>query len=141
MPGVRIRIDGARQLSKKLEMAMRRIKHPTSFMHVAMARSYREVMRHFEQEQGPAGRWRPLAQPRERGGTKVLQDTGRLKGSIRHRVLKGGKAGMIFTNIKYALQHQRGKGWLPARPFIWLPKGLLKKFAGMYAKFARKDLK
>jgi len=145
MPGIKLKTVGIKPLQKKLERAMYKIKQPTDFMHIATAKSFREVINHFSTERGPSGRWKPLKSEtikrRRQKSSKPLQDTGRLRGSLRHRVVNRGKEGVIFTNLKYAPTHQYGYKKIPARPYVWLPKEFVKKLAAQFAKFIRRDFK
>lgn len=89
-----------------------------------------ETLRLFQNECGPDGRaWKPLSAKtilaRRKGkrknlGTKILQDSGRLRGSISERY--GAGWAEIGTTVKYAPVHQYGskKRNIPARPFIGL---------------------
>src|SRR5574343_917853 len=57
------------------------------FYRKASAVMYKDVLNHFEREEGPDGKWERWAgglneRPTKRGGSKMLQDTGRLRLSI-----------------------------------------------------------
>ena len=83
------------------------------------------TLRRFERERGPDGKpcltsARALAE-----GGKTLTDTGRLRGSIAHRVTDGGHAVEVGSNVLYAAIHQfggrAGRGRrvrLPARAYL-----------------------
>lgn len=81
---------------------------------------FKDIIEHFKQERGPAGRWARL---KYRKG-KALQDTGRLRNSLlpgsgmQERV--GNNAVLLFTNVEYAGTHNYGKGKIPQREFMWL---------------------
>lgn len=57
-------------------------------------------------------KWKWTVDPRAR----LLQDTGKLRGSIRHYYSKTG--GKVFTRLPYAIAHDQGEGHLPARQLI-----------------------
>ncbi|MHA1866628.1 MAG: phage virion morphogenesis protein [Candidatus Heimdallarchaeaceae archaeon] len=102
-------------------------------------RMFREVIEHFDREQGPHGRWARLKPStiarRRRGSSKPLQDTGNLRNSILPKVMNRNSA-IVFTNVKYATTHQFGTrkgafgrdrhnrpipwGDIPARPYMWV---------------------
>lgn len=70
-----------------------------------------QTLRRFETETDPWGRpWRPLAPAtlarRRHGGSRILQDTGRLKGSWRRGVT--GDAAFLRAGVYYAAFHQYG---------------------------------
>ena len=92
------------------------------------------VVQRFEHEEDPQGNpWATLQRPRRkrrgkrrrRGiSDKLLQDTGRLKGSIQAQVL-GGSVLLVGSNVKYAPFHQFGTVFIPARPFLGVSDDLL----------------
>ena len=72
---------------------------------------HRETMRRFETETDPWGRpWAPLKPAtlarRRHGGSRILQDTGRLKGSFHWRVTLD--AAVVRAGVRYAAYHQFG---------------------------------
>ncbi len=78
------------------------------------------ILLRFEREEDPQGNpWEPFADnsPRLLEDGKLLQDTGRLKGSIQAQVL-GGSVLLVGSNVKYAPFHQFGTVFIPARPFL-----------------------
>lgn len=85
------------------------------------------ILLRFEHEEDPQGNpWATLQRPRRkrrgkrrrRGiSDKLLQDTGRLKGSIQSQVL-GGSVLLVGSNVEYAPFHQFGTVFIPARPFL-----------------------
>ena len=146
MAGVRMRIKGQEELSRKLHRAMSKAKNPREFMQVAGVKGFRDINDHFLEENGPKKPWKPLkfSRPKRKGQKagrdKILQDTGRLRGSIRWKAFKNKV--LFFTNVKYASDHQYGvpSRNLDARPFLWLSKGLVKDLAKKYVKFVGRDL-
>lgn len=104
-----------------------------------------ETLRSFQNECGPDGRaWKPLSArtilARRKGkrkslGTKILQDTGRLRASI--SVNHGAGWAEIGTTIKYAPVHQYGskKRNIPARPFIGLSQTMVERIQATMIKW------
>jgi len=98
--------------SKRLKDKIRRISDMSGAMRRISFFMWTDVMRHFAREEGPTGKWAPI---RRRG--KILQDTGRLKASIKPRA--GRKEAIVETDVPYARKHQEGIG-VKQRQFLWL---------------------
>lgn len=111
---LKFRLFGQKKLSQRFSEISKKIKKLSAPMKVAAIIGYRDVMRHFQAEEGPTGRWKPL---KYRKG-KILQDTGRLRQSISFR--SDMTSAKIGTNLIYAATHQFGRGAIPKRPFLWL---------------------
>ena len=99
-----------------------------------------EVFRHFQDEQGSAGgwweggAWEPLSpstiynrrhrKSKRSFSTKILQDTGALRQSIKSYADKD--IAMVSTDTPYAVFHEQpdgpGKGIIPKRDFMWLSR-------------------
>lgn len=86
------------------------------------AQGQRDVVEHFKDERGPKGKWPNLKSPRKRGGTKILQDTGILRASIRSKA--AAREAIVFTDLVYAATHHFGDSSrnIPARPYMWISK-------------------
>ena len=73
--------------------------------------------------EGRPDKWTPLSDMtlslrRKNGrGAKILQDTGRGKGSMAYKVISN-KQVEIGTDVKYMATHQTGKGRIPKRTFL-----------------------
>ena len=73
--------------------------------------------------EGRPDKWTPLsdmtlAMRRKHGkGAKILQDTGRGKGSMAYKVISN-KQVEIGTDVQYMATHQTGKGRIPQRKFL-----------------------
>ena len=88
----------------------------------------REINTHFKAESGPGGKWKPCSaeyaerRAKGRGGNKILQDTGVLRGSMVNRWTT--RVAQVSTQVPYAATHQYGDESrnVPARPFMWLPE-------------------
>ena len=76
--------------------------------------------------------WRPLKYPRLRGGSGILQDSGRLRNSMTTQT--DNKSATVGTNVAYAAIHHFGG---QTRPHLIRPKnGKALKFGGRFAKQA-----
>ncbi len=72
----------------------------------------------FRAARDPEGRpWRPSRRARRTGGLTLVH-TGRLRRSIRHRVIGAGTAVRVGSTAVYAAVHQFGTATVPARPFL-----------------------
>lgn len=125
---IRATIQGQQTILAILKNMERRATDSRGLMARLATLGFTDVMEHFRKEQGPEGRWKPLApstiERRRKGkkarlGTKILQDTGRLRGSILPEVT-GPRMAKIGTSLSYAAIHQFGQRGIPSRPFMWL---------------------
>lgn len=102
---------------------------------VIKAKMYKEIIRHFEEEEGPDGKWerwqfrgrRINYRPYGRGGNKMLQDTGRLRNSFMWDLLPDEIR--VFTEVEYASYHQFGTSKMVARPFLWFEERSYEEWA------------
>jgi phage gpG-like protein len=146
MIGARLRIQGIDKMREKLAAAKKRGGNLTQLTEYVAARAYKECINHFEKEEGPDGKWKPLApvtiarrrQGKGTGGNKILQDTGRLRSSILFRGLRD--SAIVFTNLIYGSTHQEGYKKIPQRKFLWLADGFLKDMADKFAQFIKGDM-
>ena len=117
MPGgAGIRID-VRLESEAARAALRRLaealEDPAPVLDRIGQALVTSTVRRFERSAGPSGaRWAPSIRARETGGL-TLSDTGRLRGSITHRVR--GRAVEVGSNVRYAATHQFGAVIRPRR--------------------------
>lgn len=117
---------------------------------IISANVFRDIMAHFDQEEGPGGEgWATWSQmyaehmdKRGRGGNKILQDNGRLRQSFtptNYRVVPGGA--LFYNSAKtqdgfpYALAHNEGGGKLPARTFMWISEIAMEEVANSTLKW------
>ena len=93
-----------------------------------------DVLRHFEKESGPDGKWKPWSklyaehmQRIGKGGNQILQLTSNLKNAIKPTHYRRSGDGIYWYNdaktkggYPYAWGHDTGDGRLPKRSFMWL---------------------
>jgi len=119
---IKVEFD-AKRMSKLLARAERSARNMRPCLQEIGEIVHASVMRNFE-AQGRPRKWKKLKYTRKRGsrsGAKILQDSGRMKGSIRPRVI--GNSGVeVGTNLggsnSYGATHQFGRGSIPARPYL-----------------------
>ncbi len=95
---------------------------------------YKDVMEHFQNEEGPQGSWAPWSDAYKkrleqigRSGNKILQFNGRLRQNFLPTNYKSTEKGISwFNNAKtksgfpYAAAHDEGEGNLKKREFMFL---------------------
>ena len=122
---------GSNKLSKALGQLSKFTKSPTRVLKIAGGLMRQDIDTHFRNQAGPSGKWKPLSRmtlSRRGKNAKILQDKGRLRGSITY--MSNDKRAEAGTNTRYGLLHQSGgyttingqRKYVPARPFIWLSK-------------------
>jgi len=127
---------------KKLREFIKRIDKKTkeyrnrkkNFITAISAMVFRDIIDHYEKEQGPKSKWkawsaayrRQMAK-RGKGGNKILQDTGFLRQNVRAANVRKVSEGILWFNpaktksgFGYAKHHDK------TRPFMWLSKAALK---------------
>lgn len=123
-----------------LRLMQKRTDNPAGLMARLSIIAFQDVMGHFKKQEGAKesgavpsswARLKPATIAGRRQGTgagtsRILQDTGRLRGSI-HPGTRGSKQAYVSTNLVYATTHQYGRGRIPARPFLWISKASLEK--------------
>lgn len=127
-------------LSKSLEKLLPNAQK--KFFKLASTAIYKDVIGHFEKEVGPGReKWKRFkwpdgkarnTRPTKRGGTKLLQDTGRLKGSIVPFVEKDSAGAR--TNVDYAIYHNDGTKKIPKREFAYVDEETVGKLEGYILK-------
>jgi phage gpG-like protein len=106
-------------VKRRFEQMRDRAKIPKTAMDIIGAKGWKDVINSFAIEQDEDGSaWKPLKRPRKRGGSKLLQNTGRLRMSIRWAA--NNTEARIFTKTKYAKFHEYGTKYIPVRSFMWL---------------------
>ncbi|MDY6888138.1 MAG: phage virion morphogenesis protein [Pseudomonadota bacterium] len=95
-------IERFNKLNKKVDNA-------NPVMKIIAAKAWREVIENFDKQQTPDGKkwkgWkykgkRVNYRPYGKGGSKLLEDTGTLKASTRHKALEN--TAIIYNNKEYA---------------------------------------
>ncbi len=125
---IRDYLDG---LSKRFDQINKRDK---AVVGIISAIVYRDIVQHFEREEGPDGPWQAWS-PRYakfmasigRGGNRLLQDTGRLRQAFQPTNVRASVDGLVWFNnaqtkngFPYAAAHDEGGQRLPRRKFMWL---------------------
>jgi len=122
--GVSFEVRGYEKLGREIIKLEKQIRNPEKAYRESKMIMLQDVDRHFISQSGPQGKWEALKpwtlRKRRGGGAKILQDTGRLKGSITGIYDRWGV--VVGTNINYALQHQFGdtSKHIPRREFLYL---------------------
>lgn len=127
---VQLEMDG---LKRRLQKMRENLNNPSPTMQKVSTYMYKDVMDHFGKEQGDTGGWTPL---KYRVG-KPLQDTGRLKNSIRPTNTKD--TAIVGTNLIYAATHNYGRDNIPQRKFLWLSKQIIDQITKIIGKFSIGD--
>lgn len=155
MADAEVRLDDAKArkflkgLSKKAKQFSDKDRAVVGFLSSVV---FRDIMTHFENEQGPDGRWQPWSPSyREfmsrigKGGNKILQDRGRLRGNFKPTSVRDTRQGLLwFNNAKtskgfpYAGAHNAGGPKLPQRQFMWISNKALDKIEKQMVRFLEK---
>lgn len=87
---------------------------------------FKDVVKHFRNEEGPDGKWPPLKPSYEKwkakqGKTKMLQFTGQLRQNFLPSNIRDNDASSValFNPTEYSGKHDRGEG-VPQRQFMWI---------------------
>ena len=106
--------------------------------------AFKDVIDHFRKEAGPTKKWQKWSKlytdrkiKRDRGGDKILQDSGRLRQSVNiaRSSVRRRKGQLLFNQAKtktgfpYAQAHNEGSGKLPQREYMWLSLKALNKIS------------
>lgn len=104
------------------------------FVGLLSAIVYRDVISHFEKEEGSEGRWKTWSisyfdylEKIGRSGNQILQFSGNLRQNFKPENYRGTKEGPLWFNdaqtksgFPYAFAHDEGGPKLPKRDFMWL---------------------
>lgn len=109
-------------------------------MGYAVLVAWKDVMDHFKKEEGPGGKWVPLAArtlawKKKRGYKGMLKNTGNLR--QRTTMEQFGGKGIVANTVDYAVKHQFGLG-VPARPFLWISEQAEKRIVARFFKYVVK---
>jgi phage gpG-like protein len=138
---MKIQINGLDELSQAITTLGQYIRKPRKTFALAAVMMHTDVMDHFKQEMGDDGKWarflnrkgrRVSRRPTKRGGTKLLQDTGDLRGSLTRVYSWSGAE--VGTNKIYAQTHQMGDRSrnIVDRPFAWLSEKMRMRIADQF---------
>lgn len=144
----------AKKLIQKLGGKALAIKdRKNDYLSVMSAVVFADVMDHFLLEKGPKGPWKAWSRAYSehmdrigKGGNKVLQDSGRLRGSFyptNHRLTSDGILWFNPAKTKggfpYAAAHDEGGETLPQRKFMYLSDHALEKMASQTLEFLERE--
>lgn len=149
------RAVGISDVVKKTNMLVNKTRDMNTPLSKIAAMAHSKVIDHFAKERGPDYKWEPLRPgtiaKRRKRSSKPLQDTGRLRASIRSLSFKD--YAIVFTNMVYSGTHQYGArkgsygqtkfgapipwGTIPARSFMWISKDDIKRFGDIIAAYIR----
>ena len=104
------------------------------FVGLLSAIVFKDVISHFEKQEGSAGAWKTWSvsyfdhlEKIGRSGNKILQFTGRLRQNFKPGNYRGTAEGPMWFNdahtdkgFPYAAAHDEGGDTLPKRDFMWL---------------------
>lgn len=112
-----------------------KVKDPSALLKAAfMTAGFKDIIQHFEDERGPAGKWRPRSaatqaqyamrqksNSRYSPSNKILQLTGNLHKSILPSNTKklSYNSIEIWANSVYGHRHDSGTNGMPQREFMW----------------------
>lgn len=123
---IEIKLSGQNRVDKALVTLQRKIVKPSAALNKIGMTMLSSINQNFEMEGRPE-KWESLSpmtlamrRNKKKKSSKILQDTGLLKGSITYDATReGGTAVAIGTNKKYGKVHQfGGKIRIPARTII-----------------------
>lgn len=123
-----------RAFLKNMDSRLKDVKDGKSkYVGLLSAIVFKDVIDHFEKEEGPDGTWKPWSKIYKqhmedigRGGNKILQFNGQLRQNFKPTDSRNSSDGIVwFNNAKtksgfaYAEAHDEGGGSLPQREFMW----------------------
>lgn len=126
--------DAQKFLKKKIEKVAKIKGTDPKYVKVLSAVVFQDIMDHFKNEAGSEGPWKAWSKVYAdhmakigKGGNKILQDTGRMRGAFQPTDSKTSSQGILWfnpaktkTGFPYAAAHQEGGSKLPQRDFMWL---------------------
>jgi len=133
----------------KIDRAANRLKNDKRVLFMKWSIfGFKDIVQHFKDQTGPAGRWKSLSpvtirmrrKGKGKGSAKILQDSGELKKSLMPGIglkdFQGSKV-ILYTNIPYAKKHDEGFGRIPKREFMWLGRDAKEKIRKQTIEFMR----
>ena len=131
------------RVQKRFQKMQKRSQNPKSQMDIIGAKAFKEVIENFNKEKNEDGtkwkKWkhkgkRVRVRPTKRGGTKLLQDTGRLRQANRWASSK--VQAKVFNKVKYAPYHDKGEGDMK-RQFMWIPQKRVTEFSRLLLNYIK----
>lgn len=122
MADISIKLDvrGVPQLTRTLDRLTRKLQSRTDLNARWAVLTLNWINRNFATEGGMVGGWKPLSPntlaARRKGSGRILQDTGRLRGSFIPRW--NDKEASVGSAISYSRFHEEG-----TKPYVIKPKG------------------
>jgi phage gpG-like protein len=124
------------KILKKIDKKWDDVKNRKEFGGIISASVYQDIIKHFEEEKGPEGKWDSWSDAYDkhlkkigRGGNKKLQFSGKLRQNITPNKWRATPEGILFYNnaktkggFPYAEHHDEGKSSSQGNPrsFMWL---------------------
>lgn len=136
--------EGIQEVIKDFRDMAKRCGQPKRAMDVVAAKGWKNVILHFDAEEGPDGPWTPL-KSKSRSGFGILKDTGRLRGSNMFRSVDD--EAHVYNRVKYARIHNSGgtvkravgSGYItiniPQRKFMWVDEKTRTSMASTLLKY------
>lgn len=143
-----VEIKGLKRLQGRLSGMEDKLKHNKKAMSFIGQSAWREVVKNFDDEKDSDGKAWPKwskrdpktgkrkfynTRPTQRGGSKLLQDTGNLRQSNRWKATDN--LAMVFNKVKYAKYHDKGTKFIPKRKFMWIGRKARKTYADFILKY------
>lgn len=142
----KISLKGLKKTMRTFKDIEKRMKEPKKVNGKMASMAYRDVMEHFDKQEGGDGKkwpkWTRMtksgrkvysSRPTKRGGNKLLKDLGNLRGGIRPR--SSNKAAEVFVRTTYGQYHQTGTSKMARRKFMWLGGKARVKIASVYGRY------
>jgi len=111
-----VELKGKDIVNRNMQAMVDRINNAQFAFKTIQAQALADILKHFKDEEGPRGKWKPSKRVEERGG-KTLQDTGKLRGGLIGSYT--GSEAIIENAVEYGSYHQDGTGDMN-RPFMWI---------------------
>lgn len=110
---------------------------------IISATVFQDIINHFDQQEGKSGPWAAWSKSYsaymdsiDKGGNRILQDSGRLRQSFQPSNYKVQGGGILFFNkaatksgFPYAAAHDTGGPRLPKRQFMWMSSDAMDSIA------------
>jgi phage gpG-like protein len=144
MSGVVFKDEKVRKLLSQLQKNVKKIgQRDKQYVGLLSSIVFRDIINHFERQEGPNGKWSPWSQVYARfmarvgkSGNLILSDTGRLRQGWQPTRYRVSSEGILWFNpVKYASIHNEGKGRYPQREFAWLSQNAMRAIEKQTAQF------